>query len=149
MGLPEMTPERLDYIEDCARRTHWLDDGDGKRTLVEASREDVRDLCAEIRRLTAERDAAVAQAQASGQAEATLRGALERAPFPWIEATRAALATPQTAHAKLAAARAEVCDWAHHVVNDEPPNQDAYAFMCQALEDLAAAEKEAGVGGDA
>ena len=53
-----MTPERLDYIEDCARRTHWLDDGDGKRTLVEASREDVRDLCAEIRRLTAERDEA-------------------------------------------------------------------------------------------
>lgn len=61
--MPEMTPERLDYIEDCARRTHWLDDGDGKRTLVEASREDVRDLCAEIRRLTAERDAAVSRAE--------------------------------------------------------------------------------------
>ena len=59
--MPEVTPERLDYIEDCARRTHWLDDGNGNRTLVEASREDVRDLCAEFCRLTADLESARAE----------------------------------------------------------------------------------------
>lgn len=118
--MPEMTPERLAEIE-------WNVQSAGNYDRLGWSVETVRDLCAEVRRLTAERDAAVAQAQASGQAEATLRGALGAMREEWgvipedtmrpeyLDYLRsvepkadAALATTPTAHAKLAAARAEV-----------------------------------------
>ena len=102
-----------DHPPELSLVDHWV-----------RSAEDLED---RVRRLTAERDAAVAQAQASGQEAAGLRGALGAMREEWgvipedimrpeyLEHLRrveleadAALATPPTAYAKLAAARADV-----------------------------------------
>lgn len=137
-----MAPERLQTIEEAAK------DAIASDVQTGGFARDALALIAEIRRLTAdlasahadadawrrstravqaERDAAVAQAHASGQAEATLRGALghimqhlyggiplatyeDVARWPArmiIEEADAALLTPPTSHAKLATARAE------------------------------------------
>ena len=113
-----VAPERLDDMERVAAAMAATNEGAWTDQTV-------LDLITEIRRLTAERDAAVAQAQASGQAEATLRGAATaliaaadevlrehgQEAHIWrlsVHAARldAALATPPTAHAEQAAARA-------------------------------------------
>ena len=134
--------------------------------FIAHARTDVPDLIAEIRRLTTERDAAVAQAQASGQAETTPRVALDRAiHFMGNAGCRiseeigedgwAAYCAPPTAHAKLAAARAAYIA-ADRALQAAQSRTESIAVL-NALDArkkradyaLAVAEEEAGVDGDA
>ena len=106
-----MEPERLDDMERVAAAMAATNEGAWTDQTV-------LDLIAEIRRLTAERYAAVAQAQAAAEEARVLRGALRRAiHFMGNAGCRineeigedgwAAYCAPPTAHAKLAAARAD------------------------------------------
>lgn len=71
--MPEMTPERLTEIEN------WATESLSRGGLGNIDPRVVSGLISEVRRLTAERDAAAARAEAEAQAAATLRGALREA----------------------------------------------------------------------
>ena len=145
-----MEPERLDDMERVAAAMAATNEGAWTDQTV-------LDLIAEIRRLTAERDAAAQEA-------ATLRGALgdlldyqanallQTLSGGWKQAIgrcRAALATPPTAHANLAAARAKYIA-ADRMPGGLPDSQEwrsKFDRLRAAKDALAEAEREAGVGG--
>ena len=146
-----MAPERLQTIEEAAK------DAIASDVQTGGFARDALALISEIRRLTAERDAAAQEA-------ATLRGALgdlldyqanallQTLSGGWKQAIgrcRAALATPPTAHANLAAARAKYIA-ADRMPGGLPDSQEwrsKFDRLRAAKDALAEAEREAGVGG--
>ena len=155
-----MEPERLDDMERVAAAMAATNEGAWTDQTV-------LDLIAEIRRLTAERYAAVAQAQASGEEARVLREAADALMHAADEVLRehgqeahiwrlsvhaakldAALAAPPTTYAKLAAARAEYIA-ADRMPGGLPDSQEwrsKFDRLRAAKDALAEAEREAGVG---
>ena len=160
--MPEMTPERLTEIEN------WATESLSRGGLGNIDPRVVSGLISEVRRLTAERDAAVAQAQASSEEARALRRAAaalitaaddvlrEHGPeaYMWrlsVHAARldAALATPPTAYAKLAEARTAYIA-ADRMPGGLPDSQEwraKFDRLRAAKEALAEAEAAAGEGG--